>query len=96
MVRTTWENKCGIYAAVIVRIALGTLLIFVAPDTKFPVFFKALGTVSIVAAVVLPWVGKDRISALMAWFERLPASGIRLYLLFGMAFGAFLVYGACT
>lgn len=92
-VRTGWDKSWGMPAAVIVRLALGALLIYVAPETRFPVFFKVLGGMAMLAAILLLLVGKDRISRLMAWFERMPALGIRLWLLFGIAFGALLIYG---
>lgn len=94
-VRTIGESRWGIYAAVIVRILLGALLILTASDTRFPLFFKVLGTLSMVGAIVISFMGRGRIGALLSWFERVSTLGIRLYLLFGAAFGAFLIYGAC-
>jgi predicted transporter len=91
-VRTVWEKTWGIYAAVIVRLLLGVLLIFAAPDARFPVVFKALGALFIVAAIVIPFVGRTRLSALMNWFALRSPSLVRLWLLLGMAFGGFLIY----
>jgi uncharacterized membrane protein YfcA len=92
-VRTHWDNKWGIYSAVVVRVVLGALLILAAPDTKFPVVFKALGIFFIVGAIAIAFAGRKPISALMAWVERLSPLLIRFYLLFGIAFGVFLIYG---
>ena len=92
VVKTAWDKDWGIYAGVIVRLFLGASLILAAAGTRFPVVFKILGEVSIVAALVLAIVGRDRISRLMAWFEHLPSAIIRLWLMFGLAFSGFLIY----
>ncbi len=83
----------GMYVAVLARVLLGVSLILAAPDSKFPMTFEILGWLTLVAAVVLPFVGRDRISALIAWFERCSNSLIRLWMLFGVVFGGFIIYG---
>jgi hypothetical protein len=91
-VRTTWEKGWVIYVAVIVRLLLGVLLILAAPETRFPAFFKALGTLFIAAAIVITFVGRDRVSIIMTWFEKLSPLAVRLWLLFGLAFAGLLIY----
>lgn len=92
-VRTVFDNSWGMPLAVIVRLVLGAALILVAPEAKFPMFFKIVGGVVILTAILLPIIGKERIRRLLAWAEGWPVPGIRLWLLFGFAFGAFLIYG---
>ena len=88
------EKYWGIYVAVIVRLVLGSALIIVAPASLFPIVFQALGVIAIVAAIALVLMGGERIRRFIAWWsERFSAQIIRLWLLFGMAFGGFLVYG---
>ena len=83
----------GIYTAVIVRLLLGLALIIAAPDSRFPLIFQALGWVAIFAAVALVSMGRSRIRRLLAFFERLSSLMIRVWLLFGIVFGGFLIYG---
>jgi len=92
VVKTAWDKDWGIYIGVIVRLFFGVALILAAPGSRFPAVFKVLGVVSIVAAIVLIFVGRDRISRLMGWFERLPTAIIRLWLMFGLVFTGFLIY----
>ena len=94
MVQGVMAKPSGLYVAVAVRLVLGAALIVAAPQSKFPTTFLVLGWIAIAAAVGLPLVGRARISALLGWFVRMPSVMIRLWLLFGLAFGAFLVYGA--
>lgn len=93
-VRSAMDKYWGIYIAVIVRLVLGAALIIVAPGSLFPIAFQALGVIAIVAAIALVLMGRERIRRLIAWWsERFSAPMIRLWLLFGVAFGGFLVYG---
>jgi len=87
------EKDWGIYLAVIVRLLLGLALILAAPESRFPSIFRLLGWIAIVAAVGMVFLGRARMRGFIAWFERFPPTVIRLWLLFGIAFGGFLVFG---
>lgn len=88
------DRRSGIYIAVLVRIILGVALISVAPISSFPMVFRVLGSIAIVVAIALAVAGRERTRRFIAWWiERSSASVVRLWLLLGVAFGAFLVYG---
>ena len=63
-----------------------------APSSMFPTTFRVFGWLAIAAAVALPFVGRVRINALLGWFEGKPTFLIRIWLIFGVAVGAFLVH----
>ena len=93
VVKTVSKKNWLIFVASITRLLLGAVLIFAAPDTRFPVVFIALGALSILSAIIILFVGRDRISVLMTWVERLSPLSHRLWLLLGVAFGGLLIYG---
>ena len=93
LVKGVMHEGWGMYIAVLARVLLGVSLIFAASDSKFPMTFEILGWFTLVAAVVLLFIGRERISALIAWFERCSNSLIRLWMVFGVVFGGFLIYG---
>jgi len=93
IVKSVFEGKAGMSLAVGARIVLGVVLILVAPESRFPFAFQLLGWVALIAAVVLPLVGRSRISNLLEWFECRPRGWIRGWLLFGLMFGGFLIFG---
>ncbi len=93
VVTTVGKKNWGIFVAIIARILLGAALILVAPDTRFPVVFMAVGVLLILSAIIILFVGRDRISVLMNWLERLTPLSLRLWLLLGVAFGGLLIYG---
>ncbi len=93
LVASAMNQEWGIYLAVLVRLLLGLALIIAAPDSRFPLIFQALGWIVIVAAAVLAFMGRERIRRLVAWFERFSPPIIRMWSLFGVAFGGFLIFG---
>lgn len=94
MVTSVMDEQWGIYIAVVVRLALGAALIVAAPVTPYPILFLAFGWIAIVAAVALALIGRERTRRFIVWWSRrFSAPIIRLWLLFGMAFAGFLIYG---
>lgn len=90
MMDTDW----GIYFAVIVRLILGVVLIITASDSRFPTVFLIVAWIAIVAGVAAVFIGREGLRRFTNWwFVRFSPSGIRLWLLFAMAFGGFLIYG---
>ena len=95
LVTSTMDRHWGIYFAVMVRLVMGAALIIAAPESRFPVVFEVLGWIAIVAAVALVLMGRERVRRFMAWCAaKFSAAMIRLWLVFGIAFGGLLVYGA--
>jgi len=93
LVNGAMERDWGIYMAVVARLLLGAALIVIAPDSRFSLAFEILGWLAIVAAVIILFAGRDRLRRFVAWFGQSSQAMIRVWLLFGTAFGAFLIYG---
>ncbi len=93
LVNGALEKNWGIYVAVVARLLLGAALVIVAPESQFPLAFEILGWFAIVAAVVILFAGRDRLRRFVAWFEQISQAVTRVWLLFGIAFGALLIYG---
>jgi hypothetical protein len=94
LVKSVMNQDFGIYAAVVIRLLLGAALIIAAAGSRFPVIFQALGWIAILAALGLAIIGQKRMRKFVAWFDRFSPALIRLWLLLGIAFGVFLIYGA--
>jgi hypothetical protein len=92
--RAAWQYPAALFVAVMVRLAIGVLLILAASRSRFPLTFEILGWFAIVAALLIPLVGRNRIGQLLDWWSRRSHLGIRLWSLAGLAFGCFLVYAA--
>ncbi len=93
-VKGMMDADWGIYFAIIVRLMLGIALIISAPDSRFPLVFQIVGWVAIIAGVAAAFIGRERLRRFTNWwFERFSPPGIRVWVLFAMAFGGFLIYG---
>lgn len=92
-VKSVMDRDLGIHVAVIVRVLLGVALILAAEESRFPAVFLALGWIAILAAVIIAFVGRERLRRFIAWFDRFSPTLVRVWLLFGIAFGGFLIYG---
>jgi hypothetical protein len=73
---------------------LGAALIACAAVSRFPTTFMVLGWIAVIAAIGLALMGRERMRRFVAWFDSSPPVLIRIWLLFGLGFGVFLVYGA--
>jgi len=93
-IQAAWQYRAALFVAVVVRFMVGVLLVLAAPHSRFPLAFGILGWLAVVAALLLPFVGRKRIDRLLDWWSRRSLTGIRLWSLAGLAFGCFLVYGA--
>ena len=92
--RSLWQQPFAMVLAVGSRLLLGTTLILFAPDSRFPLVFRLVGLLGLVAAVGLCLVGWKRIDGLMRWVGERPSPLIRTASVLGMVVGAILFYGA--
>lgn len=78
--------------AVGIRLLLGWLLIQQAAASKFPVAIAVLGWIALIAAFSILVIGHGRFVRLVRWVTRWFKPWSRVGGLFGVAFGAFLIY----
>jgi hypothetical protein len=87
-----WTGQPRFLFAVIVRVVLGAILLSEAANLKFPLAMKIIGAISILAAVVLLLVGQQRMDRFIDWWMRMSDNILRVWSIFALAFGAFLIY----
>ena len=92
--RQAWRTKNVMIPAVGARLVIGSALIYFAPYSRFPTAFRVIGALGLVAAVALLLLGWQRIDNIMAWADKWPVWLTRVWLLFGLAAGALVLYGA--
>ena len=78
--------------AVVVRIILGVLLIYYAPETKYPTVILILGWLSIAAAIALSVIGRTNFIRLISWALGFSNPFGRIGGLFAILFGGFLIH----
>jgi hypothetical protein len=78
--------------AVVLRLILGTLLIYQAADSKYPAVIQIIGWLSIVAAVFFAVTGRKNFIRIMSWALSQVKTLGRAGGLIASVFGAFLIH----
>ena len=86
------SNPAGLSFAVLVRLVLGVVAILAAPESRSPVFLYIVGGIALLAAIVLPFMGVAGFRRIVDWMSSIGTAWIRVWLLFGLVFGAALVW----
>ena len=75
-VHSFWQ-KDRLWVAVIMRFALGAVLIYAAPECRFPQAVRVLGVITVLAAVGIAVVGSERMDGFIRWWTERPLSIVR-------------------
>jgi hypothetical protein len=76
----------------LVRVALGVILILVAPASAFPLVLRIIGVLLIVSGTAVAVIGNQGVQGLMNWAFGLGPVAVVTGGISGMAFGALLIY----
>ena len=85
-------GRQGLTTAIVVRLVLAVLLWFTAAESQTPTIFRVLAVITLLAAFVFPFVGIDRIRALINRVAGWPRWALSLECLLGVALGSFLLW----
>lgn len=92
LVNAFWNAPRALYLAVGLRLFLGVVLVLAAPQTRFPMAVQVIGILSVVGAISLPIIGREKLQRLVAWWTSSSAVAIRLWAMVALLFGLFLIY----
>ncbi len=79
-------------SAVIVRIIIGAILLLEAPNLKFTPVIEVIGSIIILAAIILLLIGQKRVRSMIDWFLKLSDNFYRFWSFLAFAFGGFLIF----
>ena len=86
------ENESLYIIAISVRIVFGISLFISAKETKYPLIFKVIGVIAIVAAITFILIGPENFQDLVTSIMTSIRPYGRIGSLFTIAFGGFLIY----
>jgi hypothetical protein len=81
-------------AAVVVRLVLGLLFLWLADELRYPVVMRILGGLSIAAAIGILLMGREWLDRMIDWWMARGDGVLRIGMLFAMLFGAFLIHAS--
>lgn len=87
-----FDSPLGLYVAAALRIALGGALLLRAPISRAPRTLQAFGFVILVAGLITPFFGADRLRSLLDWWSAQGSDLLRAWSGFALALGGFLAY----
>ncbi|MGI9325452.1 MAG: hypothetical protein ACR2PZ_09560 [Pseudomonadales bacterium] len=76
------------------RLILGIALLLAAHVSWTPTVFQILAVITLLGAVAIPFIGSSRILQIIRWVQDLPTVLVRVWLVFGLLFGGYLIYAA--
>lgn len=88
------DSRTRFAMAVIMRLAMGALLWWVADELRHPQIMRVIAVIAIVAAVVILIAGRARLDRMVDWWLGKSHGVLRVSGIFAGAFGAWLVYEA--
>ena len=87
-----FQTPAGLSVAAALRIVLGVALLFVASTSRVPGVIRVLGILILVAGLITPFVGPERVPAIVDWWSSQGPLIVRAWAGFALAFGSFLVW----
>jgi hypothetical protein len=82
----------ALYWVAAVRVVFGALLILVAAQSRMPRTLRVIGAVIVVAGILTPLVGTERIGEIFAWVSVQASFLVRVIALLPLGIGLFFVF----
>jgi hypothetical protein len=82
----------GLYAAALIRVVFGAVLLMAAPGSRLPRTLRVLGAVIVVAGIATPLVGVERARAIVDWWAAHGPVLLRMWASVAVVLGAFVAY----
>ena len=78
--------------AIVVRLVLGTFLIYLPDISRFPLVIEVIGWLSIISALFFAVIGRNKFQKIMSWALSFQKPYGRVGGFIAVCFGGFLVY----
>ena len=88
------DSRTRFVSAVVIRLAMGALLWWVADELRHPQVMRVLAVIAVVAAVVILIAGRARLDRMVDWWLGKPDAVLRVSAIFAGVFGAWLAWEA--
>jgi len=89
------ESPVDLFAVAAIRVALGVLLLLVAPASRAPRTLRVVAVIPLLAALATPLMGVERARAIIEWWTQQGSGVVRLTAIPLLALGVFIAY-ACA
>jgi hypothetical protein len=87
-----FETPGGLYAAAALRIVVGGVLVLAAGASRAPRAIRVIGVLIVVAGLVTPFLGLDRVRAILEWWAAAGPIFKRVWAGGALGFGCIMAY----
>jgi hypothetical protein len=85
-------TSLGLYIVAAIRIAFGLVLIGAATTSRMPRTLRILGSFIVLAGIVTPFFGVERIRMIVEWWSSQSIAFMRAWVSLAVIFGLFIIY----
>lgn len=89
-------TPAGLYAIAALRVAIGLLLMLVAPISRVPRTLRIVGAIVLVAGLATPLFGVERTRAILNWASTQGTALLRVGAVLALAIGGFIAFAVST
>jgi hypothetical protein len=89
---TFTQTSVGLYIAAGLRVVFGLVLIGSATSARLPRTVRILGAFIVLAGIVTPFVGIERVGAIVEWWSAQGVAFLRAWGMLAAIFGLFIIY----
>jgi hypothetical protein len=86
----------GLYVIAAIRVAIGVVLMLVAPTSRMPRTLRVVGAVVLVAGLATPLFGVERTRAILDWESTQGTALVRVMAGLVLAIGGFIAFAVAT
>jgi hypothetical protein len=86
------QTPGGLYGTAAVRLVMGASLIGAASSSRMPRTLRVIGALIILVGLLTPLFGLERARLILDWWVAQGTTFMRVWALFPVAFGLFLIY----
>ncbi len=90
----SWHGPGRFWTASLVRLVLGAILIFAAPECRHPAVVMIIGVITMAAGVAIVLIGERRFDLYVQWWLRRPPGFTRVWSAVAVLFGGALIWAA--
>ena len=87
-----WRQGKNIYAAGLIRILLGVIFLYYAPQARLPQLMFALGVLASLGGLLIFILGLEKVKAVLGWWDKKPVSLLRLIGFLPLTIGILILY----
>lgn len=86
------QTPVALYVVAALRVAFGAVLLAVASAARWPKTLRVFGAVIVIAGVLTPALGVERMQAMLGWLSEQEPIMVRPWVCLAIVFGAFVIY----